>query len=823
MVSSEKEAQILRGYANRLDPTDSGAFNNLGVVFYNKRFFDDAIAAFEKALEIDSQNTLARRNLRTALKKSGKYDQFVTDKKDQLSDAPDNWELLAELAAFYKKTGDYDQAATTYEQVLKKNPANNEAHYELAEIYTRLGNYSDAIRECLISQQNYPDSAQLHLFLGQAYYNSGMDDTAIDELKKAIELEPGSAEAHFFLGFVYGDKGFYDKALEESRKAIELNPSYGKVSSNLAIAHANTDEVVATDDQVSTETTTFNRHYTLGVAYFNRGLLKEARNEFSQALEADSDARLIYKNIGEIDLLLNNRKEALTNYLKASIVEPYSSKISNDIGVIYHLDDNFVEAFQHYQKALEVDRHYAPARNNLAVLLFQLGLEEEALSLFSLILYQKDVNQYECYLNYGVALAKLANANKAVECLEKAKALHDTSLTVNRTLGIVYHDDNQNFEALDAFQAALALNPDDAQSYYYKAIVLNSLKRYQEAIEATRKGSELGPFNAEYHFVLATDSFAKREENMTVASKVILENQEDLSQIKKWMGTDALSNIWVSGKEDERPDLIIPSPQQQAEPHDLDAVADAKPGEAPSEALKQLEAAFEENPEDVKAIFELGMAYMKLERHEDAIRVLKKAPADDAAAQRNLGILLVKKRNYIDALQAFYNAANSENDDYRVHAAIGILHEEVGLRENAIRAYRKAISLKEDCVLALRKMGSILLHMGDLEEAKKSFKALLKAVPNDMEAYNSLAEIFFKTGRYDQAIRVYNLLQKKGQQPMDFQYQLALCNYGRIFQRAIKGWEKVVSNSKNEKERKQALRKLKYARDQEQKLRLTWK
>ncbi|OQY28361.1 MAG: hypothetical protein B6244_07600 [Candidatus Cloacimonetes bacterium 4572_55] len=824
---NEKEAKILRGYAKRLDPNDSGAFNNLGVVFFNKKFFDDAIEAFEQALDVDPQNTLARRNLRIALQKSGRYEKFVTDTIDRISRQPDDWRILEGLALFYKKTEDYEKSIHAFEQVLKKRPGNNQIHFHLAEIYTALGQYSDSIRESLISLQHFPESAQLHLFLGQAYYNSGMDDTAIEELKKAIDLEPTSAQAHFLLGFVYGDKGWYEKAVAESQKAIELNPGYARINSNLAIIQATDDEVIAIDEQPS-EATTFNRHYSLGVAYFNRNLLKEARDEFVQALEADKDARLIYKNIGEIDLLSGNRREALTNYLKASIVEPYSAKISNDVGVIYHLDGDYIQAFKHYQKALEVDKLYATAKNNLAVLLFQLGMEEESLSFFSLVVHRKDVNLFECCYNYGVALNKLADYDNAIQQLLKAKNLQENSLFVNRNLGITYHDNNQNDKALEIFQKAIQIDPEDAQSYFYKAIVLNSLKRYQEAIDATQKGSELGTFNPQYFFLLATDSFTKRENNMKAVCKATVENEDDLAEIKKQISTNILVNIWEKKSDksvitEEITDSNLKAPNLTIKDSD-GSFEKAISNKTPS--LEELEDLYCQGNAEPFLLSMLGGLYMRRKRFDEAIAVLEKSRADNPEAQRMLGILLVKNRSYMDALQAFYNSANhlsEDKQDYRVHVAIGILHEEFGFYTRALRAYKKATSLNENCTVALRKLGYLLLREERLEEAKSTFKSLLKSVPNDLEAYGNLAEIFVKSGRYEQAYRVYQILQKKSPQHTNYQYQLGLCSYGRIFQKAIHGWEKILVDSKDNKKRKKARQQLQYAKEQEKKIRLSFK
>ena len=50
---SERDLAVLRSFARRIDPSDAGAHNNLGVLYYQKGLVEDAIAAFTRALELD--------------------------------------------------------------------------------------------------------------------------------------------------------------------------------------------------------------------------------------------------------------------------------------------------------------------------------------------------------------------------------------------------------------------------------------------------------------------------------------------------------------------------------------------------------------------------------------------------------------------------------------------------------------------------------------------------------------------------------------------------------------------------------------------------
>jgi len=65
------EIDILRSFARRIDPSDAGAYNNLGVLYFRKGLTDEAIAAFTRALALDERMGVARRNLEIAYGDSG--------------------------------------------------------------------------------------------------------------------------------------------------------------------------------------------------------------------------------------------------------------------------------------------------------------------------------------------------------------------------------------------------------------------------------------------------------------------------------------------------------------------------------------------------------------------------------------------------------------------------------------------------------------------------------------------------------------------------------------------------------------------------------
>src|SRR5689334_24098224 len=84
------ELDILRSFARRIDPSDAGAYNNLGVLYFNKGLHEEAVAAFMNALELDQTMQVAQRNLEIAYFNTGYYDTRIPELKDRVRQRPED-------------------------------------------------------------------------------------------------------------------------------------------------------------------------------------------------------------------------------------------------------------------------------------------------------------------------------------------------------------------------------------------------------------------------------------------------------------------------------------------------------------------------------------------------------------------------------------------------------------------------------------------------------------------------------------------------------------------------------------------------------------
>ncbi len=233
---------------------------DLGMEYSEQGQFDEAIAEFQKALELEPDNVDAQRNLGTAY-----FDQ-----------------------------GKWEKAVVAYERAIEIDPNWDEAYGELAAVYAKLGRLEEAVAAGEKAIELIPDEASAHLNLGVAYKNQGQIDKAIIEYEKAIELDPDLSMPHYNLGIIYSGQGRLDEAVAEWEETIKLAPDDVMAHSNLGLAYyeqGRLDEaVVVLEKGLQIDPDYAGTHLNLGLAYRDVGRVDEAIAEFETYLRLKPDA-----------------------------------------------------------------------------------------------------------------------------------------------------------------------------------------------------------------------------------------------------------------------------------------------------------------------------------------------------------------------------------------------------------------------------------------------------------------------------------------------------------------------------------------------------
>ncbi|MGB2866424.1 MAG: tetratricopeptide repeat protein [Sedimentisphaerales bacterium] len=127
------------------------------------------------------------------------------------------------------------------------------------------------------------------------------------------------------------------------------------------------------------------------------------------------------------------------------------------------------------------------------------------------------------------------------------KRLHSLSGTEAReSAGIDSHKfQSKNKEAIDAFEGAINIKPDDAEAYYTLAVTYDSVGRSEEAIAAYKEAIRIEPDFPPAHFLLGNSYVIDgNKESALQIHKVLCKLDVDLADtlldsIHNWTLTNA--------------------------------------------------------------------------------------------------------------------------------------------------------------------------------------------------------------------------------------------------------------------------------------------
>lgn len=525
-----KEQNVLRSFASRVDRNDPGALNNLGVLYFKKGMYEEAISQFKEALKLDPRFDLARENIQYLFTETGMEDPDVSRWKRELEGSPDSIEVMLRLGVSYQNMGKFQESLHVLGEVVAKKPEHFLARLHLGSVLKAQGLYQQALEHYLYVSEDMARSTVFHTDLGEIHYNLGRTEEAISELRAAIKLDADYWRSHFLLSFAYGDVGHLQDALEESRVASRLNPSFQNTEANLALSEyggENPDRVGGGmgKDIPSLESTSF----TLGTAYRERGYMREALKEYQKALKEMPDKDRVYLEMGKVHLAERRKDMALVNFLRALESNPENAQGFRFLGSVYHLRKEFFEAAACYLQSLRLNSAAPDTMNNLGVLLYQVGLTEEAERMFkkglNLKLYHQELNYN--FLNCNIIKEEYMMAENLIQRLEafmgKSAKLYEKRALLNYKL-------NRMTLVLFDIESALSLDRHFSDAMYLKGLIFLREEDFQGAIKAILAAAAIDETYTGMHFSLVLDDHVKIASAM-VEPSLSIEPSDDLIEL----------------------------------------------------------------------------------------------------------------------------------------------------------------------------------------------------------------------------------------------------------------------------------------------------
>jgi tetratricopeptide (TPR) repeat protein len=304
--------------AVRIDPQFADGHYLLGHALWELKRFDEARAAFVRALDEDVCPLRALPEMietvrNVAAQRSTVLLDFVKLIEDKSSHrAPgDNWfldhvhptieghrvlalALIEKMAerGWLRVSPNWN---TAVQQEIKRAVESTLAPKDhgvalctLAKVIAWAGKDAEAHRLALRARSLAPAEATVHFEVGKNAARIGRKDEAVAALREAVSLQPNFAEAKCLLGSVLIDSGETNEALRLGREAVELRPDDARlrlVAAGLFSRGKQLDEAIgACQEALRLNPNYAEAHNTLGWLLKDRGNFSDALTHFREAI-----------------------------------------------------------------------------------------------------------------------------------------------------------------------------------------------------------------------------------------------------------------------------------------------------------------------------------------------------------------------------------------------------------------------------------------------------------------------------------------------------------------------------------------------------------
>lgn len=263
-------------------PTFAEAHLNLGLVREEQGRHEEAIASFQKALQLKPKLHGANLFLGIAEYRSNHLDAALVALRKEAVTAPKDANTLMWLGIVALEKGEGEEAAAALDKAAKLSPGNVDILYHRgqAHLFVSKDSYARMFRAD-------PKSWRIQQILAEANADAERHMDAIAEYEAAIQLAPHEPRLHEELGMEYRSLGKLQEAEEAFRKELEIDP----------------DNVVA--------------QYKLGVLLTEKGNAAQGKQMIEAALKVRPGLGHADYNLGRAEMLLGNDEAALEDFERA--------------------------------------------------------------------------------------------------------------------------------------------------------------------------------------------------------------------------------------------------------------------------------------------------------------------------------------------------------------------------------------------------------------------------------------------------------------------------------------------------------------------------
>jgi tetratricopeptide (TPR) repeat protein len=448
-----------------LNPKAMQAQLLLGNYYQSRSRFSEAEQQFHNAMGMDPKSPDPRAALARLYLAEGKKADAEGVLKQAKHDFPDNSAGYRLLGDFYFMTGDVDKATAEYGALYQEHPKDLQVKKNYIPLLIQTKRFAEARRlddEILKTNPNDDDAL---VYQSQMQISDGDVNGAAQKLQTVIKNAPKNSEAHYVLGVAFEKLGNLESAEGEWREALRLSPDSLDAERALANAAMQRGDMPtlqeAATQMIRLQPASPDGYALRALSNINRKHYAEAEQDIRKAIDIAPQSAFGYVQMGNLKFTQKQYGDAAKAYQDALDRNANSADALRGLMSIYFTENQADKAVAAANAQIAKSPNNSSFYDLLGTALFH---------------SKKDLNGAEAALEKSAALdkhnsdalLKLCQVRAAKGEIDQAIATAQQSLKDNpRELGLyvlmgkLYESKSDWKKAEDAYQNALAVNPQD--------------------------------------------------------------------------------------------------------------------------------------------------------------------------------------------------------------------------------------------------------------------------------------------------------------------------------------------------------------------------
>jgi Flp pilus assembly protein TadD len=188
------------------------------------RYWHDSVSLFQHAVDVTTDNYIARFNLAYALGARGEDGEAARQLAEAVRIRPNSAVAHAELGQLLAKQGRTDEALVQLHTAATLNPTDASTHYRIGILLAAAERTDEAAAELSEAVRLDPGNADAHRNLGISLVILGRLPEAAEEFGAAVQLKPDDVQARFNFGLALVNLGRTREAIAQLSEAVRMNP-----------------------------------------------------------------------------------------------------------------------------------------------------------------------------------------------------------------------------------------------------------------------------------------------------------------------------------------------------------------------------------------------------------------------------------------------------------------------------------------------------------------------------------------------------------------------------------------------------------------------